>query len=140
MRDVLLLRKESDDHGTFGEILIPGMSFACFTIELPWRENKRGSSCIPKGSYDVEMRLSPRYGQVYWVKEVPDRNWILIHPGNFAGDVSKGFRSNSKGCILPGAGRGKILDQKVVLASRTTVHNLVKCLEYKPFKLHITGV
>ncbi len=76
----------------------------CYTIELPWRNNRRGLSCIPGGRYGLEARYSPRFKDHLQVENVPGRTLILIHPANDA-------LSQLKGCIAPvseltGIGKG----------------------------------
>jgi hypothetical protein len=115
--------------------MAPG--FSCYTLELPWRENQRNISCIPKGEYNVKIRISPKYGKVYHVKEVPNRTFILIHSGNWAGDVSKGYRSHVNGCLLLGKSRGKLAGQLAVLNSRLTVKRFMRYMNYQPFTLKI---
>jgi len=123
------------NQGTLGMIYYDG--FKCYTLELPWKENARNVSCIPKGSYEVKMRLSPKYGQAYWVSDVPDRSFILIHSGNWAGDKSKGFKTHVNGCILLGQKRGLLLSQLAVLNSRITVKRFMRKLQFQPFTLDI---
>ena len=60
-------------------------------------------SCIPEGRYVLERRHSHKFGWHLHVKAVPNRSFILIHPGNCA-------NSELKGCIAPVSkitGRGK---------------------------------
>lgn len=64
------------------------------TLELPWRNNERRVSCIPEGIYKVVKRYSQKYRDHWHVLNVPDRDWILIHIGNFHHQI--------EGCILPG--------------------------------------
>ncbi|HEY1114960.1 MAG TPA: DUF5675 family protein, partial [Chitinophagaceae bacterium] len=47
--------------GTNGELYHLG-ELVCYTIELPWRENETGVSCIPEGRYRLARRYSERYG------------------------------------------------------------------------------
>lgn len=54
-----------------------------FTLELPWKENKKRESCIPIGVYDVKKHTSPKFGNCFWIKNVPNRDAILIHPANY---------------------------------------------------------
>lgn len=72
--------------------------YECKTLELPWKENKRNISCIPKGSYIVRKRKaeeSPsRAYDHFMVQDVPNRSYILWHAGNYNTDI--------KGCILMG--------------------------------------
>ena len=37
--------------------------YACNTIELPWKDNRRQISCIPEGAYKVTPRVSTKFGQ-----------------------------------------------------------------------------
>ena len=74
----------------YGNIL-----FHCVTLELPWRDNQKGTSCIPEGAYQVQHRTSPKHGDHYQVLDVPGRELILFHPGNYVWQLL--------GCILPGS-------------------------------------
>jgi hypothetical protein len=90
--------------GTNGE-LYHGSELVCYTIELPWRENKRVVSCIPEGRYQLARRYSKRYGHHLLVQDVPGRSLILVHPAN---DALKELR----GCVAPvsrlsGVGKGQ---------------------------------
>ena len=76
----------------------------CYTIELPWLDNKNNVSCIPEGRYELTKRYSQRFGWHLLVNKVVNRNSILIHAFNDA-------RKESKGCIAPvsictGEGKG----------------------------------
>lgn len=135
---VYLFRKWSKDQGTFGSILVRPM-FRCCSLELPWRGNKPNVSCIPKGVYSCKIRKSPRFSSVYWVTEVEGRSWILIHSGNFAGDIEKGFKSHVAGCILLGKYFGVLGGQRAVLLSRPTVRRFGAALNWDDFNLHIMG-
>ena len=140
MKNVFLVRTVTSDQGTEGFLTELDSQFFCRTLELPWRENKRSISCIPSGEYVVKIRQSPKYGKIYWVTKVPDRSWILIHSGNVAGDVEKGFRTHVQGCILLGKKHGFLYDQRAVLTSRPTVKSFMRTMNYEPFKLHVVGL
>ena len=78
--------------------------FFCFTIELPWKENKRNISCIPEGQYEVQTRFSKKFQHHLIVKDVKGRGYILFHPANDA-------KKELFGCIstvsyLSGLGKG----------------------------------
>lgn len=137
MNQVYLLRTKTSDQGTEGVLITDG--FMCKTLELPWRENKRSISCIPSGEYTVQIRQSPKYGSVYWVTKVPNRTWILIHAGNFAGDTKFGFRTHVNGCILLGKKFGYLSDQRAVLSSRITVKKFRRVMQDQSFVLNIIG-
>ena len=79
--------------GTNGMLSCEGRPL-CHTIELPWMNNLAGLSCIPEGKYAVVKRYSPHLQWHLWIKDVPGREYILIHPAN---DAIKELR----GCIAP---------------------------------------
>lgn len=137
MKNVYLLRMVSSDQGTEGILAID--DFSCKTIELPWKNNHPNISCIPTGTYDVIIRQSPHFGKIYWVRNVPNRHWVLMHPGNWAGDTSKGYKSNVEGCILLGMHSGVLANQRAVLNSRVAVKRFMRYMNYNPFKLTIIG-
>jgi len=134
-----LFRFPSTDDGTFGVFILPD-GVICNTIELPWRDNQPDISCIPCGEYECEMVNSPSKGNVYQVKDVPDRTHILIHSGNFAGDKAKGKRTDLQGCISPGMRMGFLDGQQVVLASRIAINKINKKLNFKPFILVVEDI
>ena len=68
--------------------------FSFYTLELGWNDNEKRISCIPKGTYNVEKRSSPKYKNHFHILDVPNRSMILIHNGN--------YNTHTKGCILVG--------------------------------------
>jgi len=136
-QEIFLIRTGFSDQGTNGMMFTNG--FFCYTLELPWRDNQRSISCIPPGEYKVIQRASPKYGKIYWVTEVPNRSYILIHSGNYAGDVSKGYKTHVNGCILLGQKMGTLSGQKAVLNSRVTVNKFMNQTGMQPLKLKIMG-
>lgn len=77
----------------------------CFTIELPWRDNRKYESCIPAGTYVLKLRYSLKFKWHLHVQKVPGRTLILFHPANHA-------ILQLQGCIAPvstltGPGRGE---------------------------------
>lgn len=135
MPRIVLERFSTGKHGTFGRTV--GLGSLHFTAELPWKGNKPNISCIPLGIYPCAVVHSAKFGPVYQVRDVPGRSHILIHAGNYAGDVARGFRTHSHGCILPGMHWGWLGDQRAVLASRTAVSEWMRCLNGKPFILEV---
>lgn len=138
MKTVYLCRFSTSDQGTQG-ILASEDGFFCKTLELPWKDNKRNISCIPAGEYIVKIRKSPKYGTIYWVTNVKERTWILIHSGNFAGDTSKGWKTHVNGCILLGKKHGFLGNQMAVLSSRVTVRRFMRHMQNETFKLKVIG-
>lgn len=138
MMEITLTRETSSDHGTLGRLTGPGINL--HTIELPWRDNAPNLSCIPAGEYHCELVRSPRFGRVYHVKDVPGRSHVLIHSGNYAGDSTKGWRTHSHGCILPGRKRGQLGNQAAVLCSRAALTSFMRSLAGRDFILNIEEV
>jgi len=95
--DLLLVRKLFTNKSTMGELFLNN-KFHSYTLELPDLNNKRSISCIPEGTYNCRLRL-PRESATrdymhLLVKDVPDRDYILMHIGNSPKDT--------RGCILTG--------------------------------------
>lgn len=122
--------------GTKGNLVFDG-GFSCKTLELPWRENKRSISCIPAGEYFCSLYPSSKFGLTYILEDVPERSAILIHQGNYAGDTSKGLKSDVNGCILVGEKFGTLNGQSAVLNSRKTLLAMKEFLKHEPFELTI---
>lgn len=66
----------------------------CYTIELPWLDNRTNASCVPEGRYQLVQRQSPKFSNHLWLQQVPGRELILIHPANNAA-------RELRGCIAP---------------------------------------
>lgn len=130
LESLILEREYMTEKGVFGRLLQYGMPIAQ-TCELPWRNNEQRVSCIPKGYYKVVRRTSPKYGEHFHILDVPNRQLILIHHGNFPRDV--------KGCVAVGAARGELSGEAAVLDSKNTMRKLIATLP-KSFYLQVTGV
>ncbi len=137
MRRLLLLRARSTDQGTPGVLVREDGSRLAWTMELPWRQNRPRVSSIPPGEYVCRVRRSPHFGPVYEVTGVPLRTLILIHTGNWGGDVSKGFRSHVLGCIVLGLQHGRREGQLAVFVSRPAVTLLEREMARQPFVLEV---
>ena len=131
-----LRRMATSDQGTRGVLILPD-GVLCNTLELPWRDNRPSHSCIPNGEYPVAIRQSPRFGRIFHVKDVPGRTFILIHAGNLAGDVGKGLKTHTEGCILLGRHFGTIHGQQAVLASRPALSDFMEKMDGQPFILRV---
>mgnify|MGYP003646234655 FL=1 len=117
MINLLLIRDTFSKNSVIGELFLNGERI-CDTLENPWLDNQRNISCIPEGVYDVRLRL-PRESATrdymhLLVKDVPNRDYILLHIGNTAKDTS--------GCILVGLGT----KQDVVHNSTLAMDLLIK--------------
>jgi len=130
-----IIRYKTSDQGTLG--LFVGHNFNLFTIELPWRDNKQNISCVPPGAYVCKIRQSPKFGKVFMLQDVVGRSYILTHSGNVAGDVAKGYKTHSAGCILVGKLVGKISGQDAVLSSRPAIREFMQSVGKENFKMII---
>ena len=139
MRSATLIRDVENDEGTFG--LLAAGPLRLHVAELPDRGNAPNLSRIPAGRYDALPHASPRFGRCLAVPGVEGRTHILIHGGNVAGDVERGWRSHSRGCLLPGLRRGRLTlggrQQAAVLSSRTALRHLLSWADDRPFRLEI---
>lgn len=136
MRTAVLTRTETSEEGTFGT-LVTDSGFACYSLELPWRDNAPNKSCIPDGVYACQVQDSPKHGRVYYVLNVPGRTDVEIHAANWAGDVEKGRKCQLLGCIAPGNAIGELVGQQAVLGSRDALSRLMADLDEEPFQLTI---
>tara|TARA_R110001592_G_scaffold293107_1_gene562612 strand:- start:218 stop:622 length:405 start_codon:yes stop_codon:yes gene_type:complete len=117
MINLLLIRDTFSEKSTIGELFLNGERM-CDTLENPWLDNQKNISCIPEGIYPVRIRL-PRESATrdylhLLVQDVPNRDWILFHRGNYPKDTS--------GCILVGLGS----KQDVVNNSKLAMDLLIK--------------
>lgn len=124
---ISLLRVEQTADATFGVLSMSGR-IVCVSLELPWRSNMRGLSCIPCGCYRLIKRVfwsrKGNLGPTYEVAGVPDRTNILFHPANVPGEL--------EGCIAPGTYVGPVMGQRGILKSRPAFFNLKKALKGVP--------
>lgn len=86
---ITLKRLDTTDKGIFGHLTTDN-GFDCVTLE-------RHDLFIPEGTYKVSMYDSPTKGLVPLLQNVPGRDMIEIHKGN--------WETASKGCILVGMKR-----------------------------------
>lgn len=134
MKKAVLTREPDNNVQTLGEIItsIDGEVISKFkTLELSWKDNKTGISCIPKGEYNVIAYKSPSKGDVYLLEDVPNRTFIEIHSGNFYTEI--------EGCILIGDSFKKINSDEYcdVSNSKNSLKKFIKEFNYEPFTLVI---
>jgi len=93
------------------------------SLELPWLNNQKYISCIPKGSYKAKKHNSPNFGECLWIQDVPNRSEILVHKGNYYTDIL--------GCVLIGTGLSDInKDGEIdVVSSKTAIGELLSYLK-----------
>ena len=95
MKKAILKRISENEDQTFGVLLI-GSTPVCVTLELPWRNNERNISRIPRGEYICRAVKSPKFGETFEICDVPNRGHILFHRGN--------YNTDTQGCVLVGTG------------------------------------
>ena len=111
-----LTRTQETANCTFGVLDWDGLHF-CVTLELPWFNNMNNISCISEGTYKCKRHSSQKFGEVWQVMDVPNRDEILIHAGNLPTDTH--------GCILVGANRGIVNNEKGIINSKETLRSLM---------------
>ena len=103
--EITITRNVQNDKCTTGEMVVRNyamsgfndgeiVSFECKTLELPWLQNQRDISCIPTGIYKCQKIQSPNLGHCIEILDVPNRELVRIHKGNFTSQIL--------GCILVG--------------------------------------
>lgn len=141
MLQLTLAREKTSDLGTFGFIRVGDARF--LTGELPWRGNKPGLSCTKAGVYILDRRNSAHFHMpLYHLQDRDGRTNEEIHPGNWCGDVQKGYASDVKGCILLGFSIGDVLRpdkvfQLGVAQSKHAVERFMELTKEQPIELTI---
>lgn len=102
------------------------------TLELPWKNNERKVSCIPEGEYLVH-KIQPngkRQYEYFHVQNVPGRDSILFHPGNYTRQIL--------GCILPGENHVDLDKDGIIdITNTTTTLKMLTAMMPAKFKLTI---
>lgn len=133
MIDVQLIRRIDNGVETIGDLYVSGdIIFACNALERSYKDNLRGISCIPPGTYICRKRSATEaipYLHIL-IENVPGRDGICIHAGN--------LYSHSKGCLLLGRGYGDLNKdgQQDILNSRKTFNEFMDVMP-DVFKLKI---
>ena len=123
---VLLDRYSDDGNQTLGRLYVVNdrgfILFECDTLELSWKDNQSNISCIPTGQYKVQKRRSEKYNEHFHITNVPNRDYILIHPANYV--------SQLKGCVAVGRDLADINGDNImdVTSSKDTMRSLLEVL------------
>lgn len=126
MDAVLLRTTVSDSEPQVGMLLINGQP-KFLTLELPYRNNEHNISCIPLGKYKAKKVHSARFGTTFEITGVPNRDAILIHPGNDEKDT--------QGCVLIGE---RLVDSNFISGSRTAFQRFMESnLQVSDFNIEI---
>ena len=121
--DLILRRfyRTPTNEETFGVLVLPERPL-CVTLEDGWKDNQRNISCIPEGDYILDLEhISPKYGNVPLIVDVPDRDNCLFHWGN--------TKKHTQGCVLTGASFGVLDGLPAVLNSKRTFHYVFDTLK-----------
>jgi hypothetical protein len=113
---LVLIRLVALSDRTLGALNVyDGAQSVCplFSLELPWRGNTRHVSCIPAGAYKISPEMTARLGWVLRLHNVPDRDGVLVHAGNYP--------SNTEGCVLAAMTLADINGDGIADASRSRV-------------------
>lgn len=111
---VEIVRRKSTDFGTPSSltVIVPdsGLSiFSCDALELGWRNNAKGISCIIADTYNASRVYSDHFHRQLWrLEDKWGRSACELHNGNFAGDVAKGLETQIHGCTLLGKSYGEL--------------------------------
>jgi len=125
MKTAYIIRRQKLRDRTLGRMLVFDGLFLRLdlaTLELPWKGNAVGESCIPAGRYRLVPRSTQARGDHLLIEGVPGREWILIHRGNYPSDV--------RGCILVGREHIDINGDRIpdVSGSRSALGQLVQVI------------
>jgi hypothetical protein len=132
MSDIYLNRRIFTNKSTVGKLIIDELEL--FTLEDTARRIKvHGETCIPSGTYGIEIRESSRFGRrMPYLLKVPFFEGVMIHKGN--------EDKNTLGCILVGMCHPSV---DFIGESKTAFDKLFpkieEALRKGPLKIHIAG-
>lgn len=98
------------------------------SLELPYLQNQRRISCFEPGVYPLEKYVSSKFGECFAINDVPGRDHLRIHAGNFSHQIL--------GCLLPGSHFAHIDGDDLLDVANSTA-TLKKLLELLPDKTTI---
>lgn len=132
MKEAKLIRVSDDGHQTLGTLSVNFSDFTCKTLELPWKDNQRRISCIPKGEYICKWTFSNAMQTYHYeITNVPGRDGIRIHAANYVEQLL--------GCIALGAGIKDLNNDKIgdLYHSGNTIRAFQELMDHQTFKLTI---
>lgn len=108
-------RKEASVEGTLGVVCVNKQIF-CISLE-PWMDKR-----IRPGMYEAVRYYSPHFQlDTFMLKDIPNRTYIEIHPGNLVQDT--------QGCIILGQYPGKLRGDRAVLNSGNTFKRFMEIFD-----------
>jgi len=133
----VLISRQYGKNETRGSLFVldgADLLYRCKTIELPDNGNQRNVSCILEGEYWVIKYERENGGVVFLLLDVPGRDAIEIHIGNYVA----GGKIDTSGCILPGNYFSDLNEDGYIdIAGSTAAMNTLLELLPDKFKLHI---
>lgn len=126
MRTLVLQRLKQSSMGTLGIITEDGKEI-CQTLEKPWVDveldgiSDKNVSCINADTYICKRVHSPKFGEVFEITNVPNRDHILIHNANFLRELL--------GCVAVGLQSGEANGEYCVYKSKMALEHFMKNLE-----------
>lgn len=117
MNIITITRLFSNVRNTIGIISVDGEPI-CWSLEPPWKMNKKNESCIIPGIYFYKHYESPMFKrQCIQLLNVYNRDYISIHPGN--------THEDTKACILPGLSIGVLGNIQAVRSSSLAMNKII---------------
>jgi len=104
-RTVIVHRDWQDQNESLGTCYVKDENgkviFKSESLERGWRNNEKGVSCIPAGTYNLKLEFSPRFKKDLWeIYGVPNRSECKFHASNYWRQLN--------GCIALGNNRRDI--------------------------------
>jgi len=132
MKEAKLIRVSDDGIQTLGVLSVNFSDFSCKTLELPYKNNAKRVSCIPKGEYICKWSYSPAMERYHYeITNVPGRSGIRIHAANFVEQLL--------GCIALGSAIKDLNNDKRgdLYHSGNTIRAFEELMDHETFKLTI---
>lgn len=125
---VVIIRDWQDNNQTLGKCIVYDDNnkplFSSLSLERGWKNNERGVSCVPIGTYKAVLEYSPRFKTKLWeLKGVENRSECKFHSANYWYQLN--------GCIALGRSLMDINKDGYndVTSSRSTMNSFHKVLE-----------
>jgi len=88
MKIIKITRQKQDINQTLGTCVVYDECdmpiFSALSLERGWRDNQKGVSCVPLGTYSVVWEFSHRFKMHLWeLKDVEGRSECKFHSANY---------------------------------------------------------
>ena len=118
-KEIYVRRTKQFGETTLGSLSIKGLAKSWYVLEPggPDSEIEGSDKRIKSGSYRIKPYSSLKYKEVYELKDVPGRTFILMHAGN--------YHEDTQGCLMPGKTWGVKSDKHYYVGhSRTALKEI----------------